>query len=393
MTLKSSATKFLPIIFLGFYFLINSRDALAIVLIPLFLKFGGLSKTTIGIILGISYFVGFACFPFWTLIISKSKNRHILLMLILTTNVSLLCLFPLSSNLWFLLILVPVITFFGQPVHPIIDGMISQYTSIEGAKRLKFRNVLIVGSMGYCVMMTLVGVVLKSGILYFLIISFLAILLILTLFPLYSPTKIVTNKKENLVFNMFKSLLKSRPLAIILSEVCIIRITIVFFYMFFPMYFLSLGASTTLLGITMLIGFGSEILFYPFVDKLVARMGTKNSLILVVCITIFRWLILYFITDLYTIMYLQVVNGLATSVLRYSMTRYIFYETARETSSAGKMLLKFSYSDISAILSAIMGAILCDVIGIRNVFLINSYVLFLVLLAVFINGPRRNIYA
>ncbi|WP_438444209.1 MFS transporter [Gorillibacterium sp. sgz5001074] len=144
--------------------------------------------------------------------------------------------------------------------------------------------------------------------------------------------------------------------------------------MFFPIYYVQLGADNMLLGYALFLASICEIPFLLFADKILDRIGTTNALTGAAVITAVRWFSFYFVNDLYINLALQILHGAIFIVFSYSLTKYLEQESPQELKSVGQSMITLSVTGIAPVFSGIVGGYLSDLLGIRLVFLILSII-------------------
>jgi len=139
----------------------------------------------------------------------------------------------------------------------------------------------------------------------------------------------------------------------------VIHTTMGFYNTFFPIYYKNMGADNTILGLAVFIGSASEIIFLVFGDRIIKRLGIKFTLFGA-----------GLINNIFAVLALQILHGFIFIVLAYSMATYINNEMPPELKASGQTV----NSGISRIIGSTGGGVISDLIGIRQVFFLNSVI-------------------
>lgn len=136
-----------------------------------------------------------------------------------------------------------------------------------------------------------------------------------------------------------------------------------------------MGADSTLLGWAIFIASVSEVFFLFKGDKIIEKLGIRNTLLGAAIIAVIRWLLLGVVSNIYIILVMQVLHGFIYIVLSYSMANYINKEVPKELKASGQTLNSVITAGFSKLIGNIGGGMLSDVIGIRQVFLLGSLII------------------
>jgi len=122
------------------------------------------------------------------------------------------------------------------------------------------------------------------------------------------------------------------------------------------------------------IGSASEIIFLVFGDRIIKRLGIKFTLFGAAVVAVVRWASLGLINNIFAVLALQILHGFIFIVLAYSMATYINNEMPPELKASGQTVNSVIGLGISRIIGSTGGGVISDLIGIRQVFFLNSVI-------------------
>jgi PPP family 3-phenylpropionic acid transporter len=168
-------------------------------------------------------------------------------------------------------------------------------------------------------------------------------------------------------------LLKNRELVLLMGLNLVVQITLGFYYSFFSKYYTSdLGASNALLGWGMFLSSISEVPFLLFADRILKKIGVEYTLTSSSLFMALRWLLLHSITNIYVLLFVQVLHGVNFIVFSFSLATYINNKFPKELKASGQAMNGLINLGLSRILGSMLGGVLSDAFGIKNMFLYNS---------------------
>ena len=355
-----------PVIFLMLYALTYMTNAVFGTFIPVYLNQIGFSRTIIGSLLAIGPMVAVVSQPIWGIAGDRASSKNLILKILLFGAAAAVLLFPLSVSWMWLVLILAVFTFFQSSVNPLSDAITLEYLE---SHRWHFGPIRLAGTIGFACMSLLVGRLVEWN--------------IRIIFPLYSLIALGG------FFVMFRipvvhghrktgqkaapwTLLKNKPVMLLIAFNFLIQVTLGFYYSFFPIYFTSLGGSSTQLGLTMLITSASEIPFLLLADKIIRKLGIPLTLFFSALIISLRWLLLHFVTNLTAIMAINAMHGLSFIVFAYCLAVFISKNVPNELKASGQTMNALLGLGLARLTGSMLGGLLSDRIGIRQAFLWTS---------------------
>ncbi len=374
----SEGVKKYPYFFIIYYLLHFSGFALFGVFIPIYLDSINYSQAAIGFLISIGPVVTIIGQPVWGSAADRAKNKVNILRTILIGTVFSIIIFSLSTNYIYLIVAISILTFFQSALSPLSSAITLEYTERTG---WKFGPIRVSGTLGYGIMAAIAGILLKNDMRVLFIMY--VIVTILAVVSTYMFPRFPGHQTEKSKVPMF-SLLKSKKILKLMLFVLITHTFICFYDTFFSIYFKSLGAGNTLVGLSVALSALSEIPFIFFGDKILEKLGAKRAISCATLLLGVRWLLLGFVTAPYIILLLQLLHGPALVFLTFSIIVYVNSEMPKELKASGQALYFMIYAGIAKIIGSALGGVLSDSIGVRNVFLIG-FVMTVAAIAIFKN--------
>lgn len=356
------------------YALIYAANVIYSTFVPVYLKGTGLTNANVGILLAIGPLIAIVGQPIWGVAADRWEAKNTVLKILLLGSAVSMIIYPVSRSFLFLLLISVVFNFFQTSVTSMNDAITLEY--LETGK-YKFGPIRMCGNFGYAIMSVLAGIISKWNVnsiffLYFLI----SMLAFASMFGIPETSTHVPNQKKAPVWELFKN----RELMIFMAIALVLHTTIGFYSSFFPIYYTGLGAGNNLLGWAMFISATSELPFLFFADKIIRKMGIRNTLLCSAAVCSIRWSILYFAKNIVLLLVLQVMHGYTYIVLAYCLATYINDNVPPNLKASGQALNGLVSMGISRTIGSILGGVLGDAVGIRMVFLYCSALSFLTLI-------------
>lgn len=363
-----------PYYFLLLYALSYMGNASYNTFIPIYLDQLGFSRTLVGTLLAIGPVMTIMANPAWGLASDRAANKNGVLKILMLCSAAAIVLYPLSSRFIYIFVMIALFTFFQSSINPLSDAITLEYLA---STRWKFGPIRMAGTIGFAVMSIVAGMIVRQNINgIFVVYSCTAVLG----FFVVCRLPVVRGHQRSGYKTSPLHLLKNRKLVVLLVFNFIIQITFGFYYSFFPIYYRQLGASTALLGVAMFITAMSEIPFLLFADKLLKKFGIITVLCASAFIIAIRWLLLYTITDINVLLAVNSTHGLSFIVFSFCLATYINKNVPRELSASGQTLNALLCMGLARMIGSVVGGLLSDYLGIRQVFLCTSLIVFFTLL-------------
>lgn len=357
-----------PYYFLLLYAITYMLNAIYGNFIPIYLNSLGFSKTAVGSLLALGPFVAVVAQPVWGLASDRAASKNTILKTLLLGSAVAMILYPVSGNFFYLAAVIIVFSFFQSSVNPVSDALTLEHLE---PTRWKFSRIRLAGTLGFAFMSVIAGTLARKNI-YSIFFLYFAIGII-AFFTVFRLPRVKGHQSEGMKLYPWH-LFKNRELVILIAFNFVIQLTFGFYYSFFAIYYKQLGADNALLGWAMFITSTSEIPFLLFADRILARLGTKLTLLISSLVISVRWLLLYFITGIYAILAVNASHGLTFIVFAFCLATFISKNVPKELRASGQTMNALLCMGFARIIGSIFGGILSDMLGIKQVFLYTSLI-------------------
>jgi len=362
------------IYFIMLYAFTYMGNAIYFTYMPVYLNHIGFAQTATGILLSLGPFVSIIAQPVWGMAGDRAKSKiSILKILLLGSGISIL-FYPASTAFAYLFLLMTLFAFFQMPINSMCDAVTLEY--LENT-RWKFGPIRMAGTMGFALMAVAAGALAEVNILgIFLLYGMVAGIALLVTFRL-PPVRGHQSGRDKVPF---WKLFRNGPLMVMMSFNLIIQVTIGFYYSFFSIYYRQMGADHGLIGWAMFISAVSEIPFLFLADRIIRRVKIPYIFIASSAAAALRWFLMYRVQNPYWVLPIQALHGLIFIVLVFTLATYINREVPKELKASGQTLNGLVTLGIARIIGSLLGGVLSERMGIRQVFLWNTLLVLLTML-------------
>lgn len=337
-----------------------------------------LGNEEIGILTSISAVIALVAQPLWGTISDRAKYKNKVLMVCLLLSSVTIWLMPASGSLlWMLLLSTSLFYFFQCAVSPLSDAIALELAS-KGD--FSFSKVRTVGSLGFAIMAGIAGKIFEKSISYIFIV-FSVLIFASFLLSFFIPWVKGHQSGENKV-NLIE-LFKDRKLIYIYVYVFILSSTLGFFQSFHAIYSQSLGISTELIGIGVMVGSLSQFPFMIFFDKIYKKFGIVNIILFSGLTYALRWLLFGTLLTPVTLIATWSLHGFNFIVLYLCLAEYVNSSVVKELKTSGQVMNSIILLGISKVFGGSVGGFLASAIGIGRSILICSAVSIIAVLAFF----------
>lgn len=341
---------------------------------PIYLDHIGFNKSAIGVLLAIGTLVSILAQPVWGIASDRAASKNTILKILMLGSAMIIILFPLSKSFIYLAVIISVFTLFQSSINPVSDSITLEY--LENG-RWKFGPIRLAGTLGFALMSVLAGFLVRQNIeVIFILYFFITIIAFFTVFQLPRIPGHQSTGNRVPLWRIFKS----RELVILLAFHFIIQVTFGFYYSFFSIYYMQLGADSSLLGLSMFVSSTSEIPFLLFADKIINKLGIRLTLIASALIISIRWILIYFVTDIHAILLVNATHGLSFIVFAFCMATFISKNVPKELRSSGQTMNALLCIGLARMVGSVIGGVVSDITGIKQVFLYTSFIGFIAIL-------------
>ncbi|TDF93304.1 MFS transporter [Paenibacillus piri] len=354
--------------FLLYYIVIYMANAVYGTFIPVYFQSVGITPAQIGSLLSIGPLIALFAQPVWGSLGDRAKSKNSVLRALIIGTGLIILLFPVSSQFYYLLVMVCLFTFFQTSIGPISDAITLE--QLDKQKRWSFGPIRLGGTIGFAAMSLFFGWIAKNHIdfifIVYALIMFVSVML-LSQFP--SATRFRSaDRKMNIAV-----LFKHRKLMIYMGINLVLHTMLGYYYSFFPVYFHDIGGSSLLLGWSMVISAVSEIPFLLFSGRIMKRFKVIHILLVAGIASTLRWFAFSLTDNPYWVLPAQVLHGLIFIVLSVTMAMYINQEVPAELKASGQTLNALVSAGIARIAGSFFGGLAIEAYGIKPIFYFNGW--------------------
>jgi PPP family 3-phenylpropionic acid transporter len=318
--------------FFGLYAVTYMCNAIYNTFIPLYLDNAGFSSTAMGILLSIGPLMAILAQPVWGLASDRAGTKNnVLKVLLLGSAVSIL-LYGVSTGFIYLFFTISLFTLFQTSINPISDAITLE--SIEKSS-IKFGPIRLAGTVGYALMAVAAGVMTKYSL--NIIFPLYSLFAVLGFAIVYLLPKVQGHQKKNSKMSPL-ALFKNKKLVVLMLFNLIFQITLSYYYSFFAIHYRNLGADNVLLGWSQLVSALSELPFLLVADRIIKKFGTERVLTISAAVAGIRWMLLYLVTDVHAIIFVNMLHGANFIVFQFSMATYINKNVPKELRATGQTI-------------------------------------------------------
>lgn len=315
--------------------------------------------------------------------IADATQKHRIVMLTAIAG-SVVFTFVLSATTTFigLLIAVTLFSFFYSPIMPLLDD---STVNLLGKHRNRYGKIRIWGAVGWGVTAPLIGLLIDhSGIqwaFYGYIIS-MSIGLVIAWFMPFRHTH--SDKKY---WQNFQLLISNRRWIIFLISAFATGMSYAMTLNFLFLYLNQLGASKTLMGVSMIFSTISELPFWFFSNRLLNRWSMKSLIIFSMGLLAIRFFAYSLIRIPWWVVPVNLLHGATFSVFWIVGVSYAAKSAPEGLSATAQSLLSSVIFGIASVAGALLGGFLYDSIGATKMFQASAIVVLIGLL-IFVLGDR-----
>jgi PPP family 3-phenylpropionic acid transporter len=338
----------------------------------LFYQSLGLPGSQIGLLTGIAPLVGMVSAPFWTGVADATHRHKRVLLLTISGSVAVALVIPHLTSFAWLIPFVALLAFLTAPVIALVD---SATMAQLGEGRGRYGRIRLWGTIGWAVMAPVAGWVIdRTGLpwayrMYAL--GMLLALLVAVNLPFHQERSGVS------FWHGMRGLLKNRSWMLFLAMVFISGAGLSTMYNYLFIFMESLGASKTLMGLSLTISTISEVPVLFFGERLLRRFGTRGLMLLAMGAIGVRLLLYSFSGAPWVILLIQLVHGLTFPLVLVAGVAYADQAAPAGLRATAQGMFNSTLIGVSSAAGAVLGGILIDQVGPAGMYrLVGSALLF-----------------
>jgi PPP family 3-phenylpropionic acid transporter len=261
---------------------------------------------------------------------------------------------------------------------PLQDNIMLE--SFEGG-RWDFGQIRMGGTIGYCVTVLTIGFVLRNR--YEQIFWMVSIILFLC-FIVGIGLKPVRGYRSATQKTPFREVLKNKALLGMIAFNLIFNLGLNFFYNFYPIYYMSIGGDSSLIGTMMFACALTEIPSLLVVNKLVQRFGIRKILVMAGIFTSIRWFLLFVLRNPYLVIAASLLHGFSYTAFSYCIITYINKTVPKDLRATSQSANSMISAVMSRIVFGYIGGVANEIFGTNNIFLVAGIMMVLATVVFFL---------
>ena len=357
MSFKKTFTK--PILLSKSIFLIIY--AAASVLLPflaLYYEGRGLSGTQMGLLAGLPPIMTMLGASVWGGLADATQRHKQIFLLVMIGSIGSVVLIPLTGSFVSLSLMIALQAFCFMPLLPLIDNSALE---ILGKRPERYGQIRLWGSIGWGVGAPLIGPLVEQFGLKWTFYGHALLLVVGLIIAVRLP---VARQNAGSGFSKgLKRLLQDQRWYLFLLIIFVAGFGDAIIRNYSFLYLKDLGASSTLMGLSLTLGTVSELVVLALSSVLLKRLGTHWLLILSVLVQALRLLGWSVIGDPYLALSFQLLNGLAFGALWMAGVAYAKEIAPEGLGTTAQGLLSGVYFGFSSAVGALLGGFWYEQLG------------------------------
>lgn len=332
--------------------------------LPLYYEDLGLTGQQIGILIGVFPLMTTAGASLWGAVADATGRHNILLKIAIIGAIIGSFIVYLSSSFLGLFLSVLLFAIFTTPIVPLVDNTILNLLGENSDQYGRFR---LWGSIGWGIGAPVVGTVVgRLGLewSFFLYMALMGATLVTTTQFRINPAELRGGFQEGL-----RLLLSDRGWLRFLGALFIAGIGLAAVDNFLFIHLRSIGASESLMGVTLTVGTASEVLLFMYSDHILGRLGTRNVLALAITALVAQLLSYSLLRVPWPALIIQALHGPSFAGLWMAGVSFANRMAPQGMGATAQGLLSTALLGLGAIAGSLLGGRLLDVGGSSAVFL------------------------
>jgi len=342
----------------AFYFFFFAAAASLIPFLTLYYQELGLSGREIGFLTGIVPLITMFSASIWSML-SDASGKHRLLFLAAIAGSWLSVFMMTRVSTFFLLIpIVSVYAFFVAPIIPLVDNAVM---AMLGARSSEYGRLRVWGSYGWGIAGAIIGLIIQRSGLQWAFIGYLSLWLVLLAIATRLPMAVAFAGGD--FTRKLRTLLASRSWVLFLFVALIEMMSLGIFLNFLFLYLADVGASRTIMGLTLTMATISEIPIFLYSRRLLARWDAQFLLALSMIFTVIRALAYVNMTAPWQVLIISLLHGPTFALMWVSGVAYANRTAPPGLGTTAQGVFGGIVMGLGSALGAFSGGILYDAYG------------------------------
>jgi MFS transporter, PPP family, 3-phenylpropionic acid transporter len=342
----------------AFYFCFYAASSCLIPFLALYYRQAGLSGAQIGLLVGISPIITWLAAPLWGALADSTRRHRLLLMVTIAGTISMVALLSRAAQLIWLLPIVAGYAFFSAPIMPLVDNSVMD---LLGERRELYGRQRVWGAIGWGVAASLAGLLVDRfglGFSFYAFIFFMGVGLAVS-----ARLRVSGGTIGQPFWQGIQTLASNRSLVFFLVTVLFASMGsgIINNYLF--LYLADLGASETLMGLSLTVATLSEIPVFFFSAVLLRKFGARGLLLMSLLAYVVRLLAYTLMPPVWLVLPINLLHGLTFSALWVAGVSYANEVAPKGMGATAQGLFTGMTMGLGAAGGALLGGTLYDSLG------------------------------
>lgn len=347
----------------AFYFLFYAAGASLVPFLALFYQSKGLQPGAIGFLGAIPPVMMLLGAPTWSGLADASHAHGRLLKIAISGAVVSVAVLSQMSLLWLLALAVAAYAFFGSPIMAIVDSATLQ---MLGDRRDRYGRIRLWGALGWGIAAPLVGLAAQRGGLLWPFVGYIVIMLVGIGVSFRLP---LSRARLSVPFRHgAKAILRNPRWGLFLFVVFASGVGLASTNVFLFLYMAHLGASKTLMGIALTSATISELPFFFFTNRLIARWGARGLLIFGMGVYIIRVLLYSVTSSPWIVVLIQLLHGPTFSAIWVAGVSYADEIAPEGLSATAQGIFNATFMGLGGAVGALFAGFLYQSLGVDWMF-------------------------
>jgi PPP family 3-phenylpropionic acid transporter len=341
-----------------FYFLYYAAAASLIPFLVIYYEQLGFSGRQIGFLAAIPPFVFLISAPVWGAAADATKQHKRLLMVAIVGALVVVFLFSRTTAFAWIIPVVVVYAFFAAPIMPLVDASTMDWL---GERRNLYGRIRLWGAIGWGISAPLIGWLIERSGVGWAFYGYIVLMLGGLVVAWYLPIRETSAQQP--FWNGMRLIIGNRQWLLFLAVVFIGGMCLAIIGNFLFLYMNDLGASKTLMGLSLTFATISElpILFYS--NRLLNRWGARGLLLIALAAYVVRALAYTVISEPWMFLAVQLLHGLTFSAMWVAGVFYADSMAPEGLGATAQGLFSGVLLGLGGIAGGLIGGILYDELG------------------------------
>ena len=332
-----------------------------------FLKDRGLSGTQIGLVFSMVPLMMLLALPVWGMAADQFGRKRVMLFLVSAVAISAPG-FTMMNDFMSFLLWTAFFSVVYNPIAPLVDSLALDHVAAN--RNTSFGRLRIWGSVGWGVATPLVGWFVTgkdTGLVFVIAAALMAVSFLIGFMARngFGHTPVLRLSRWDLL-----SVLRNKPLFIFLGLIVCIAVGRIAMWNFYSVYLRDIGANNQLIGMAFGIQAASELPVLFFAGAIIARAGLHKVMVCTLAAMAVRMTAYTFISNPVWALVIDISHGLTFGLFLVACVEFVNTLVPQNLRATGQALFWAGHFGAGAILGNTMAGVLCDMMGVKQMYLV-----------------------